>query len=114
MPEVIRISVDKILKRVVFPLPFGPRSPKISPHETLKLTLSSARRSGYAWERFSTSSLFSTFKDGAVRNRAHKEFEDFVCLSYLSFSVKSCVTVPPASTVTVTGASLFVPHASCQ
>lgn len=43
MPEVGRIKVEMIRKAVVFPAPFGPMRPKISPEFTFKLKLSRAR-----------------------------------------------------------------------
>src|SRR5436190_24014519 len=43
-------AVERILKSVVLPPPFGPSSAKISPRRTSKLTPSSARR-GVLWPR---------------------------------------------------------------
>jgi hypothetical protein len=44
-PEEGAREVERILKRVDFPLPLGPRRPKISPEPTSKVTPSSASRS---------------------------------------------------------------------
>ena len=49
-----------ILMVVVFPAPFGPRSPKISPESTEKSIASTALMSGgYAFTRFSTTTAFN-------------------------------------------------------
>jgi len=45
---------------VVFPAPFGPRRPKISPESTEKSMTSTALMSGgYAFTRFSTTTAFA-------------------------------------------------------
>ena len=53
-PDVGRISVVSMRMRVLFPAPFGPRIPKISPCLTLKLRSSSAVKSPNFFVRCST------------------------------------------------------------
>jgi hypothetical protein len=45
VPEVGAREVERILKRVDFPLPLGPRRPKVSPEAASNETPSSATRS---------------------------------------------------------------------
>jgi hypothetical protein len=54
LPEVGLVKVQSMFIVVVLPAPLGPRKPKISPGETLKLMLSTAARSLYFLTRFST------------------------------------------------------------
>src|SRR5581483_4317260 len=54
LPPSISRSVSIISRVVVFPAPFGPSMPKISPFSTSKLIPSTALRSPYDFSRFST------------------------------------------------------------
>src|SRR5438132_5319889 len=72
-PAVGRRSVESILIIVVFPAPFGPRTPNISPFRTCRSTpsravtlpslLSNSRLSPSTWTVISVSTRFITFRD---------------------------------------------------
>src|SRR4051812_31082054 len=75
-------AVDKIRNSVVFPPPFGPNRPKISPECTLRLMPASATRSERDFfldlnvcARERTSTAFTYLKPWPPRGPAHKEWK---------------------------------------
>src|SRR5699024_9045427 len=61
-PLVGLIIVESILMVVLLPAPFGPKNPKISPSDTVKLTPFTASSSLYCFFKSFTSTIVTPFR----------------------------------------------------
>ena len=79
LPEVGNSRAEIMRNAVVFPAPFGPIRPKLSPDSTLRLKLSKARMAPKSFVRLVIPMALS--KGGSLQSRTHLDFDrkTFLC-----------------------------------